>query len=247
MDVTETSARVHSPDGLLAAYAGAGFESVEGWLSRAAVNLTLSIDEFQKENRISGDMCEIGVHHGKFFILFYLLCRESEKAAAIDLFESQHLNVDRSGCGSSIALLENLSIHAGGDARLCMLKRDSLTLSTADLGGLTPTGHFRLFSIDGGHTPIHTVHDISLAADTLAGGGAIFVDDYFNAHWPGVSEGVNRFFALGTPRIAPFCICNNKMLFAHYSWAGSYLKWLQERAVVQKQTTLFGHPVLVVS
>lgn len=117
--------------------------------------------------------------------------------------------MDGSGSGSSTALRDNLAIYAGGDARLCMLKQDSLTLSVADLRGLTPSGRFRLFSIDGGHPAIHTVHDLALAQDTLEGGGVVFIDDYFNAHWPGVGEGVNRFFALGTPRIAPFCICNN--------------------------------------
>lgn len=69
-------------------------------------------------------------------------------------------------------------------------------------------------------------------------GGVVMVDDYFAEGWPGVSEGVHTFMltqsatnsvrsasgttASGTPRIVPFFVGFNKVLFTGEEFSGTY-------------------------
>jgi len=128
------------------------------------------------------------VHHGKLFILLYLLCRAPEKAVAIDLFEDQHLNVDLSGNGDLAKFRRHLARHAD-DARLVLHQGNSMDLAGADLVRLAE-GPLRFVSVDGGHTAEITAHDLAVADAALAEGGIIVLDDAFNEQWPGVADGV---------------------------------------------------------
>ena len=63
--------------------------------------------------RITGSLGEIGVHHGKLFILLYLMLSCGEKAFAVDVFDQQHLNVDGSGHGNLTTFRKNIENIAG--------------------------------------------------------------------------------------------------------------------------------------
>jgi hypothetical protein len=76
-----------------------------------------ALNERQRALDAKGGIAEIGVHHGKLFILLYLLGRPPEKAVAIDLFEDQHFNIDLSGSGDLAKFRRNLARHSDG-ARL---------------------------------------------------------------------------------------------------------------------------------
>jgi len=65
----------------------------------AAANMIATLSAVQEAQRVSGNVAEIGVHHGKLFILLYLLARGDERAVAVDLFADQTRNVDQSGAG----------------------------------------------------------------------------------------------------------------------------------------------------
>src|SRR5580698_4214552 len=86
-----------------------GSADVEGWLhvtTGAAMAETLWI---QERLGITGNVAEIGIHHGRSFIALALGMRANEIAFAIDLFEKQHLNIDYSGMGDRAKFLRNLS------------------------------------------------------------------------------------------------------------------------------------------
>ena len=76
---------------------------------RGAIELICRLGKAQLEMGIAGHVAEIGVHHGRSFILLALLARAGEKAVAIDVFEQQELNVDRSGRGDLAQLRENVA------------------------------------------------------------------------------------------------------------------------------------------
>jgi hypothetical protein len=99
---------------LLARYKNDGFNHVEGWgINARLIDIFVELDKLQKELNISGNLVEIGVHHGKTLILLGLLKRDNESVVGIDLFEDkQELNLDRSGSGSFDALKTNLMKHA---------------------------------------------------------------------------------------------------------------------------------------
>src|SRR5450631_1695169 len=69
-----------------------GVDTVHGWLGGGAITATLVIHDWQVRNNVQGNVAEIGIHHGKYFLVLKNLCRPEEIAIAIDVFEDQHLN-----------------------------------------------------------------------------------------------------------------------------------------------------------
>jgi hypothetical protein len=104
-------------DSRVARYIRHGKFYVEGWLRTEAALVIAALNERQRALDAKGGIAEIGVHHGKLFILLYLLGRPPEKAVAIDLFEDQHFNIDLSGSGDLAKFRRNLARHSDG-ARL---------------------------------------------------------------------------------------------------------------------------------
>src|SRR5215813_49123 len=122
---------------------------VDGWLRTEAALVIAALSDRQHALGIEGGVAEIGVHHGKLFILLYVLSRAPEKAVAIDLFGDQHLNVDLSGSGDLQKFRRNLARYADDD-RLVLHQGNSLELGGADLVRLAG-GPLRFTSGDGVH------------------------------------------------------------------------------------------------
>ena len=220
--------------GKLCAYVKHGNHLVKGWLSPGAIQAIVSLSAEQRKANLPGGVAEIGVHHGRLFILLYLLGRVTEPAVAIDLFSHQDLNSDHSGAGDLERFKKNLKRHADID-RLVVYEGDSMKLDSRrliDLGG----GHLRMISVDGGHSPEVTAHDLSVSEGALAEGGVIILDDCFNETWPGVVDGVHQYFS--SPRsIVPFGIGANKTFFCHKAFAQAYaavLRALDTRAATRE-------------
>src|SRR3974377_1552108 len=111
---------------LLDAYAKDGHKRVEGWLLPMAIELIRELAECEQEMGIHGPACEIGVHHGRLFLLLHLLTHPPERSVAIDLFEMQDENVDGSGKGSRDALLHNLRTHGCDLSRTELVTENSM-------------------------------------------------------------------------------------------------------------------------
>jgi hypothetical protein len=238
--------RRFSPD-LFERYASTGHQQVEGWIGvPGVIDIMRAVAVIQDEQGVRGSICEIGIHHGRFFLVLYLLLRQGETALAVDLFGEQAIDPDGSGIGDAEKLLANLDRHAGDRSAVRIVRGDSTRLAPSDLSS-GPEGRFRLFSVDGGHSAAVTCHDLELAEKTLAEGGVIIVDDYFNHGWPGVSEGVNRYFFKQQTRLEPILIGSNKVLFAFDRSAAVYRARLRELMgkSFMWENRLFDHPVVV--
>jgi len=206
----------------------------------------MALNEAQVALGVGGNVGEIGVHHGKLFLLLCLMRRGGETAVAVDVFEDQQANIDNSGCGSRQALLQNLDTHAGGREGVVLLQSSSTELAHDDIRNAAG-GPLRLFSIDGGHTAEITANDFALAAASLAPGGIVILDDYFQPAWPGVSEGTNRFFSSHPESLIPFAISANKLLITNSAERAHYYREALVEAALsaqQKETLLFGAPVV---
>ncbi len=78
----------------------AGHSEVQGWVTTGALTIASVFSNLQRLNRVEGNICEIGVHHGRYMIALSLLRGVHEKSLAIDVFEDQDLNIDKSGLGT---------------------------------------------------------------------------------------------------------------------------------------------------
>lgn len=232
-------------------YIKGGIQKVEGWLDPDAISIITKLAQAQNEFDIKGHVGEIGVHHGKLFILLYLLTNKGENAIAIDIFEKQHLNVDQSGKGDLEQFLQNLETFAKDKEKLKIISSDSTQVSSDDIKN-SVGGELRLFSVDGGHTPEIARSDLRLASKSICEGGVIVLDDCFNGLFPGVSEGANQFFIYDNDRgIVPFAIGThdaNKVFFTTSSYADKYIEYLLQCNLANvgytRQTEFFGHRVI---
>ncbi|HYX00982.1 MAG TPA: class I SAM-dependent methyltransferase [Reyranella sp.] len=213
---------------------------VDGWLRTEAALVIAALSDRQHALGMRGGVAEIGVHHGKLFILLYVLGRAPEKAVAIDLFADQHLNVDLSGSGDLHKFRRNLARY-GDDERLVLHQGNSLELGGADLVRLAG-GPLRFVSVDGGHTADITAHDLGTAEASLAEGGIIVVDDVFNERWPGVGDGVHRYFAERRD-LVPFALGANKTYFCRPSHRDAYFEAAGSAATAATTTEFLGKPV----
>lgn len=225
-----------------------GHTQVAGWVAPGALTAMQILMQAQDQIGVSGHIGEIGVHHGRYFLAMAALSRSSEKLVAVDIFEDQHLNIDKSGQGDREQFLANIAVHGPADAesRLLLIKADSTDIQPEQLRDAAGDS-FRFFSVDGGHTVRHVINDLALAEATLAEGGVISVDDFFNSDWPGIAEGLLRYVMESATTLVPLFYGDNKLYLVQKSWVEDYWlmveRELDARAVHVKRTEFLGHPV----
>jgi hypothetical protein len=220
-------------------YINGGIHTVDGWFSPTDARLLALIGGWQQANDIRGDICEIGVYHGRCLVLLGLLLRPGETAFGVDLFSRD--------IGDEYITRTNLAQFCNGQ-RSQLINKNSLELTAADLrcDGSSATG-IRLFCVDGGHAREIAAHDFRFAETVLAKGGVVVVDDFFNRNWPGVAEGIHRVFCARESGLLPFAIGQAKVFFTEHAFADLYREaitcnWPQGVANAE----LFDAPVAVV-
>jgi hypothetical protein len=113
------------------------------------------------------------------------------------------------------------------------------------------TGGFSFFSVDGCHLPEHTVNDTKIAMALTVPSGVIFVDDYYNANWPGVQEGISKLYLNEYPQFVPLVYGHNKLLLCHIGYHRIYLNLiiqnLSKALISFKRVRRFGYDGLTVN
>jgi hypothetical protein len=225
------------------AYRRYGHRRVAGYTESPALTLLQVVDNAQRAAGIGGPVAEIGVHHGQLFIAMKLLQRPGEASVAIDLFEDQDANIDKSGEGDRDQFLQNVDRWSSRDG-LIIHSGDSTKIKPGDIPEMKDV---RLFSVDGGHTEQIVLSDMRLSEASLADGGVVIADDVFNHQWPGVAVGTVHYLEQGGA-LAPFYIGCNKVLFAHRDHADRYRRAIDEAYRGKTMTAVYasvfaGHEV----
>jgi hypothetical protein len=191
-------------------YRAIGRRSVQGWVEAPTFDVLSTLRDAQDRAGVEGAVAEIGVHHGKLFIALQLLAPPGAPAVAIDVFDDQDLNVDRSGQGDRDRFEAN--VRRWGDWSSVVVHQGDSSQLTGHVVLELAQGPVRLFSVDGGHTEDVVTTDMRTAEQALAPGGIVVADDVFNAEWPGVSVGTLRYLDAGGA-LVPFAIGFNKVYF----------------------------------
>lgn len=183
-------------------------DSIEGWLDRPTALISRCIMEHQTTYGVRGNICEIGVHHGRYFIALALSLTEAEEAIAIDLFDNQQENIDQSGHGDSLIFDTHVRRFLM-TRQVQIIRENSLRVSPQMI---TRHGQVRFFSIDGGHTESVVENDLWLAEQVLCDGGVVALDDILHPAWTGVVSGLARYKYLCGGRLKAFALLSNKLL-----------------------------------
>jgi hypothetical protein len=179
---------------------------IHGWFSADAAALFGLIDQAQKEHAITGDLFEIGAHHGKSTVMLGHMAAGPETVGVCDIFGSQALNASTSGHGDRGVFEANMD-RCAPERPYRIFEKPSTELTAQEIG----TG-FRFFHVDGGHLAEEALADLRLAGRVIDPYGVIVVDDPFRPEWPGVTEAVTDFCREGD--FEPVVIGFNKLVLA---------------------------------
>lgn len=213
------------------------FEAVQGWTSDKLFD-TVQLMADCGINR-KGGIAEIGVHHGKFYILLNQVVESGQESFAIDVFDMQHLNIDNSGLGNKSIFIQNLADYDKfkGENTI-ILETDSMSLAYK-----IPDASLRFISIDGGHTVEHTINDLKIAERLIANEGVIILDDIMGVYWCGVTEGYIK-YSMTYPTIVPFAMGHNKLYLCKLSHHEYYFNLF--KPLSSGQTKFTGYQVQMV-
>jgi hypothetical protein len=199
-------------------------DDVHGWLMPTTALGIVETLLFQEDTGVAGGLAEIGIHHGKSFLALAAAARQDEKLHAIDVFEQQEKNTDRSGWGDRDTFLAHVARFFPGVQPIVVAH------SSADIAGHEAEfglGGLRFLSIDGGHTAALTLNDLRIADACLGDAGACCLDDVFNPRWTGVVSGLFAFLATA-PRLVPYAFLPNKLFLCRPGQVGQYRAHLRD-------------------
>lgn len=202
--------------------------TIAGYLATIDATAISELGRFQSVNGIKGDLCEIGVHHGRLFFILAMLRQAGEKALPVDLFLDNSGNDNDVHRGRDKAFFNNcerLDVHPDD-----VLIGNTLELKLEDFQ--SRIGKARIVSVDAGHLYNEVANDLELAAGILSDDGVIIADDYFNILWPDVTTATNDFLK-NRPEFAPFLITPGKFYICRRDRLETYGKFAQQIRGVQ--------------
>jgi hypothetical protein len=235
-------------DNRVSRYVVRGHKRTVGWLSRVDAEIFATIMVDQRLQGAKGDALEIGIHHGRSFILLSLCVGVDENAIAVDVFDNQELNIGgESGKGNLAKFKYNLARY-GDEARTKIISKSSLDLGTAELNSIT--SGLRFVSIDGGHWFDAVLNDLRLAAACAGRDCVIALDDLFHPDFPEVAAGYYAWLQ-DKPDFVPLCVSKGKLYQCRPGTARHYsdiiLKNDYLRFHFKKQTIFMNHNILAIT
>lgn len=182
-------------------YLTQGMGTVKGWLAPGSALVISNLLELQLLNQVPGDVAEIGVYHGRTFILLAKMLRPGEAIVGIDPFAMK-------GESFRQAFEGNLAAHGVAAAQVRIQQGLSKDLSADQIAALFPNP-VRFFHIDGDHSYDAIQVDLALAERLLHPEGIIVMDDFLHSQHPDVTESIFDYLKSGKTGLVPFLQTEN--------------------------------------
>ena len=220
-----------------------GMPKIDGWLQPYTAEFITAVADVQRRAGHQGAVGEIGVHHGKLFVLLCLARAPGERAFVVDVFEDQAANIDDSGFGDRQVLQNNLIRWCGSAENVSVISKSSLNVEPDEI--LSACGPVRLASIDGGHTAECIYNDLKLIDAVMPDYGVVAVDDFFSEDWPDVCSGGARYMLDPGTRLRPFAVTPNKVFLTSAKFSAFYRSKLVSETPFRryKASRMFGSEV----
>lgn len=167
----------------------------------------------QAKNKITGDMCEVGVEHGGTAFLLMQSLSPKDNLQLIDMIQTERFSKTFNNLSESLKRKVDFRVASSFSPNL-----EDIT-----------SKKYRIMHIDAGHSKEDVLKDLNRFADLLDKKGVCALDDIFEIRWPGVTEAVIEY--LKTSEIAPFFIADRKLYCClkkdHSFWLGEVNKYVK--------------------
>jgi hypothetical protein len=195
----------------VARYVNQDSAQVEGWFFPPDMLSCCLIDQIQRAQGPKGNLCEVGVWHGKSLVLFSHFLAADERLFGFDLFPDDLLAKARGN-------MERFGVLA----QTQLIAQDTSKLTLEQLKPVLGEG-VRLLHIDAGHEYHEVLHQLHLFAPFVKRAGCIVMDDYQDREFPGIGAAVLDFAEIDRPRrFVPFFAGGNKMFLCEAGEAPRY-------------------------
>lgn len=201
-------------------------DDVDGWLDKTTAIISNRLMQHQSAVGLTGPVCGIGVHHGKYFVALACGLRPNEKGIAIDLFANRQEDIGHSGLGDRGMFDQNVARFLYPPS-ITVISAASTELS-AD--AFSRHGAIRFFSLNGRHNEAITLSNLHLAERSIATGGIVALDGILHPGWTGVISGYVRYRQAGG-RLRAFALVPNKLLLTDEGSAASYRSFMRRQFI----------------
>ena len=163
------------------------FADLDGWFQTPAIAIWDSLLSYQQEQRITGNLLEIGVWKGKSAALAALHCEGEDACVFVDA-----LPLDEAKARISKVV----------PATTChYLQEQSQFLARHPFVAQGPRA-FRWIHVDGEHSAQSVINDLEIVDHLLSDRGVAVFDDFFSPGYPQVTQAVFQFMSASPGRLA---------------------------------------------
>lgn len=193
-------------------------KEIEGWFFPADMLSFWMLAAIQEGLGIRGDICEMGVYHGKSLVLLSNMLAENETVHGYDIFPNNTKEKTEEAL-SKFGRPERTRLYSGDTS---MISRDLLDEQIGK--------GVRFLHIDAGHEYHEVYHQLITFSPYVSRGGIIVMDDYQDREFPGIEAAVLDFAEIDRPRrFVPFYASANKMFLCEPHFSYNYQSRLIEQ------------------
>ncbi len=185
-------------------------DGIPGWLYPEDVRLFRQLNEWQRQDGVTGDLLEIGAYQGKSAILLGYFLHEGERLVVCDLFEkTARTNPNKAEINLWYPDLTRAQFERNYLRFHNTLPRVVACSSTRLIRAGKLSRTFRFIHIDGSHLYTVVQQDLRTARRLIRDDGIVAIDDYRSVHTPGVAAAAWEAIARGD--LIPFCLTPQKI------------------------------------
>jgi hypothetical protein len=197
-------------------------KKIDGWFYDRDILSFYLLLQLQNQLNIKGDICEVGVWHGKSLVLLSVLKNEDDHLFGYDLFDGDLLEKARFSL-TNFGSFKNTELIKGDSSEYTKTMLDQ-----------KHTKPIKFLHLDAGHEYHEVLQQLIQFSPYLHSSGIIAMDDYQDREFPGIEAAVLDFSEYDRPRrFVPFFAGGNKMFLCEKQVVKSYQQFLLNTDVLK--------------
>jgi hypothetical protein len=189
------------------------FADLDGWFQTPAIAIWDSFLSYQQEQKVTGNLLEIGVWKGKSAALAALHCEGEDACVFVDA-----LPLDEAKARISKVV----------PATTCHYLQEQSQFLARHPFVAQGTRAFRWIHVDGEHSAQSVINDLEVVDHLLSDRGVAVFDDFFSPGYPQVTQAVFQFMSARPGRLALVLCGFSKGYLCRPKAAREYLTFVRD-------------------